>query len=563
MKSIKHILFVLCISIVTTNDKLYSFDFDLGNFDQTIDTDSDNQDEFDRYFNGSEEISVDKKSLPACEPGEADAWVIFLDALNIPKLLDIPFYLRTNIPYVRNIINYPNFFMFQPLANSQLTFDFFYNQAFKKNFTNDTTNSCNTNNPCAGNGQRLGSYINIEDGGILNFLETDLPKVASKLPPDLAPLRSIHFPLVLQTLGNARLEERRVGFLMHYLHQFNPKTTLELRMPIFYQIHNLNFTPQEKLTLTNEFAAFGNNADFDEVAFGRKHFIMDAVGNGTLDFTVNHTCYESGDTKLNVGLAFYLPVDCQWATGLYGTNFKPKDIQPILPICQLVTLFPDTILNPGADDIIQNYFLSMIDHLSSAILQCPMGYNQHLALALKVVPYWQWSEHVVYSGMYIFEYICPKEESRFFITKQPVPFSTLFDQAQSNQEKVDLFEQQLTKTLFPRVFNTQVNPGFVVNTISNLQFTRHAWDYTIGYNWWYKTGEKLSHIQAPADLLKELEVKKATATSAQQVKLFGKIHRIFTTQKHSISCSFFGDITVFNTNLGNDFSLGISFDKTF
>lgn len=525
-------------------------------------------DEFDSFFNDSNEMNIKKNMVRSCEPEEAAIWVAFLETLNIPKLLDAPFYLETNIPNCRNIINYPNFFIFQPQADQQFSFYGFYNQAFKKNYTKSNSDDLCNNRCYYSNGQRLGSYLNVEDGAILSFLETDLARIRNQLPPALKPLQFLHFPLILKTVGNAVLEERRLGVVAYYYNQINPKTILELRMPFMYQIHNLNFSSDDKTILDVQLGEFEKDPNFNEVEFGRKHLVFDAIGSGTLDITLSHTVYESEKSKVNLGLALYVPTDKRWISGLYGTYFNPTNCQPTLDLCSLVniTAVPPA-LNPEATNIISNYFLSMLDHLSSAILQCPMGYNQHFAFALKVTPYWQWKENILYTGMYIFECVTPHEEQRFYLVKNKIPFSVQFADAAADgsQAQLNLFEKQLTKTLFPQVFTTKVWPGFIVNTISNLQFTRHAWDYTLGYNWWYKTGEKLSKIQAPADICSELNVKKATAKSASQVKLYGKIHTNFTTKRHGHTMSFalFGSVNVWNDNLGDDFLFGISLDKAF
>lgn len=557
-KSRTYFLFFLIGGLSLSSITMHSFNID------EIDFPTEQTDEFDSFFDESGEMNVKKSMMRSCEAGEATIWVTYLEALGIPDLLDAPFYLNTNIPTVRNLINYPNFFLFQPLAKQELRFYTFYNAASKKNFTKARTNKITENKCDYQSGQRLGSYLNVEDAGILSFLETDIPKYRELLPPALQPLTHIHFPLILNALGNARLEERRLGVMFHYYKEFNQKTILEIRMPILYQIHNLNFNEEDKNTLDTQFSEFEQDPNFDEIEFGKKHFAMDAIGSGTMDVTLEHVCYESSDAKVTIGGALYLPTDARWISGIVGSYFKPKDIQPVLRLCELVNISGATpSLNPHAQEMIQDYFLAALDHLSSAILQCPMGYNNHLGIALKVLPYWQWKENLLYSGMYIFEYLIPREEDRFYITKEKVPFSTQFAETQGDEAKLALLEQQITAHLFPRVFTTNVSPGFIVNTISNLQWTRHAWDYTIGYNWWYKTGEKLSSIQSlgidPADL----DIRRATAKSASQVKLYANLHTIFKTENHDISCSIFGNLTVYNENVGNDFMFGIAFDKTF
>ncbi|MBI2353081.1 hypothetical protein HYV11_02440 [Candidatus Dependentiae bacterium] len=521
-------------------------------------------DEFDNLIASSDGDTFDRGQLKSCEAGEAAIWVNYLTALQAPELLDEDFYKSTTVrPNARNVLNYPNFFIFHFPENQVCRFYMFYNQGFKMNFTAASNKQLSCNKWCQNDGKRLGSYINIESEKILSILDN----YKKLLPSQLAPLHLFDIPLVATIFANAFLEERRVALMFHYFKNYGDKTTFELKLPFIYEMHNLNFTELEKNTLQNQFALFGQNPDpnFSEIKFARKHMIMDAFGIGTLDVTVQKLLWENDSSKIYAGLALYLPTDYRLASGLYGTYYKPKNQQPILDFCDLVQdIGSDPILNPNATAILENYYLSALNHLSSMILQCPLGYNNHTAIALKLLPFWQWKENVRYSGMYIFEWLLPREEKLFYIKKpSKVPFSEQFSKMTNSQEQLDFFEATLTERLFPRVFSTVVYPGFLLNTISNLQWTLREWNYTIGYNWWYQTKEKLGDIQTSQDIIDSLDIKKATLQSSSQVKLYAKIHRDFQTKYHELSFAFYGNFTVYNQNVGDDFLVGISFDKFF
>ncbi len=523
---------------------------------------TDDIDEFDDLL---EAISADDLQVTrSCEPGEAGDWVSYLDLLEIPKLFDEDFYNVTSLPNHRNVINYPNFFIFsyQAPEKQQLTFHMFYNQTSKKHFTQDEEFECYKHKKHEVNGRALGSYLNIENGTFLSVLENDLKNFGSVLPPSLDPLKQIDFPTIFKTIAQAQLQERRLGFLAHYYKQINEKTSLELKLPLLWQVRNLNFTEEEKRMLRKEFDDF-QDSDFDEMEFGKQHIIFDAFGTGTLDVTVKRTVWEGSKYDLQVGATVFLPTDGHWAQGWYGTYFEPKDQQPILRLCDLVDI-GNVKLEKNAPEIIEKFFLGALDHLSSAILQCPLGYDKHLGVALKILPYWQLRPNLEYSGVYILEYLFPHEHPRFFIPKSDTPFSEQFAALSGQPEKqLDLLERQITTRLYPRVFTAKVTPGFLFNTVANFQTSYKDWNFTAGYNWWYRTGEKLSDIQASESEVRDLNICKATNTSASQVKLYGKIHRLFETDNHAISFSFYGNVTVYNHNIGNDFSLGISFDKSF
>lgn len=525
---------------------------------------------------------IDRTQLRACEEGEAGVWVGFLDMLKIPELFNDEFYKSTALPAYRNVINFPNFFIFsyQDPTKEQMTFHLFWNQTNKRHYVKDEVKNCSkrcTNH--TEDGKRLGSYLDIEGGTFLNILNDDLKLAASLVPDEIDVIKNINFPSIFHILANAQLQERRLGTMLHYFKQMNDSVTFEAKLPLFWQIRNLNYTEKEKEQLRTEFGKFyaaasgeSNTVTFDEVQFGKDHLVMDAFGPGTLDLTVKKRVYEKGNKQVHVGASLYLPTDGHIKRGLYGTYFDPCDQQPILRICDLVNINAlgnpnDDVLSADARSIMEKYFLGAIDHLSSALLQCPMGYNKHLAFAAQVLPYWQISDRLEYSGTWIFEYIAPKSHPRFFVKKQPsTKFSDQFAAlAGDDAAQLDLIERRLTERLYPRVYMTRVSPGFLFNTVANFQFHHKEWDFTLGYNWWYRSKEKLSHIQIPYADLQELDICKATTQSSTQVKLFGKIHKniVSSYHHHNVSLSLYGNATIYNDNHGHDFTIGLSFDKVF
>lgn len=545
--------FLLLLTYATCNfNFIQSDDSDLSTYDL---------DEFDNFFDESGQCTIDKHQLKSCEPGQAAQLVLLLSTLQAPELLNDNLYRFTTVrPNARNVLNYPNFFIFHFPEDQVCRFYLFYNQGFKMNYASAKNTKVASNSWNEDNGKRLDSYLNIENPTTIAILEEDKKIIGSHFRP----INLMNIPAILNAFGNAFLEERRISLMFHYFKNYNDKTTIELKLPFLYEIHNLNFTPKDKQTLQTEFAIFGQDPNFDETKFGRKHMVMDGLGTGTLDFTIQHLFWESQKSKLYAGLALYFPTDYRWVSGLYGTYHNPKNDQPILDLCDIVDL-NNSSFTPNGKCMLEKYFLSALNHLSSAILQCPLGYNNHMAFAFKLMPFWQWKENVRYSGMYIFEWLLPHEQQRFFINKlSKTPFSEQFASMSDNPaQQLNFFEATLTERLFPQVIPTLVHPGFLLNTISNLQWTVRDWNYTIGYNWWYQTKEKLTDIQTSPDLIKQLDVCKATIASASQVKLYAKIHKDFQTKHHDLSFAFYGNVTVYNDNVGDDFLLGISFDKKF
>lgn len=522
-------------------------------------------DEFDAILGNITQSDLD--TLRSCEPGEAAAWNNFLsltiDGVFIPTTLDEEFYKKTSLIRTRNILNYPEFQIcsYQDMdSKHQFTWHLFYNQTTRKAFTQSTENE---------NGNRIGSYLNIEHETFLSLIEA--ASRSPLIPPQLSALKNLNFPLILNNIANARLEERRIGWLAHYYQQMNCKTYFEAKLPILWMIKNLNFTDKEKQLFKDEFAAFqGSGSDFNEDEFAKQHLIFDALGTGTMELSLCTKFLERSDWSLDGGAFVFLPTDWQWARGLHGTYFEPQDIHPLLPLCDLVdNIATSPTKSANFKEILYNYFICALDHLSSDLLQCPLGYNQSLTFGLKLSPYWKVNEDLEFNGLYTIEFILPKEQKRFFVYKDHGKFSEIYAALPNSTDaesdaKLLFFEERLTSILFPRVFDTKVFPGIVFTSASNLQRSYKNWNFTAGYSGWLQTGEKFLSVTAPrpTDLI-DLDFEKSIAPDAYLIKLFGKIHRNLSTSRHEASVCLWADATVFNSAIGNDFSLGISFDTKF
>ena len=514
-------------------------------------------DELDALYNSI--TTADLATLRSCEPGESQAWISLMDTIKFPKILDQSFYTKTSIPNNRNIIHLPNFQLctYQPLEeHHQFTIHAFYNQTGKKCFT--TGNQDN-------DGNRIGSYLNLENKEFVKALNAGLE--ALPLSTDLAPLKKINFPDVLYLCAQARLEERRMGFLAHYCYQHSEETSLECKIPLLWMIKNLNFTAQEKAQIKEEFSAF-TKSDFNEDQFTKKHVIMDALGTGTCELSISKKFLEKPTWSLDLGACLYLPTDFHFKEGLYGTYITPTDQQPVLDFCNFVNNITSSTrtVNPDLANIVSNYFVSALDHLSSMVLQCPLGNDQALGFGIKVAPKWNIHENLQYNGLYVFEVFTPQDMPKFFVPiLSGAPFSeALAASTLSYDDKLDLIETTLTQRLFPRVFTTKVLPGFVINSTSNLQKTYKNWNFTIGYNNWYKYQETFFKISTPPTIdLQNFDIQKAISPQAWAMKVFGKIHHIFEGKRHSSSLSLWADATLFNSTIGNDYTIGISCDIAF
>lgn len=520
-------------------------------------------DEFDNLLSSISEEEL--QTLRTCSPGESAEWNSLLTAAGIPQVLNNQFYIKTSLPRTRNILNYPEFQLcsYQDMdSKSQLTFHPFYNQTTRKNYTQSVGKI---------DGTRIGSYLNIEDKNFISLLDGALK--SPLLPDDLAPLRGLNYPVLLNDLANARLEERRLGFLTHYYHKIDKNTYFEFKIPVLYMIKNLNFTKLEKAAFRRQFIAFsGSGSSFNENDFAKQHLIFDAVGFGDSELSLSTRVYTHKTTHkhLDAGIFMFAPTDWQFARGLYGTYINPTDQSPLLDLCNLVKGLPiSPVKNPQIAEILNTYFFSAIDHLSSDLLQCPLGYYQTLMIGFKASPYWKIKENLEFNGLYTVEFLFPYKQKRFFDIKDKGTFSEEYAAlpavTDADQDAKLLFlETRLTDILFPRVFNTKVSPGFVFTSASNIQTSHRGWDFTAGYSAWVQLAENFKEISIPKGTkIDDFDIDRSMSQDAYQVKLFGKAHHDIHAPTYDLSFTIWADATVFNNNIGNDFTIGFTFDRKF
>ena len=520
-------------------------------------------DEFDSLLGNITEEKI--KALQNCAPGEAAVWNNFLTTLGVPQTLNNQFYIKTSLPRTRNIMNYPEFQLcsYQDMdSKSQLTFHLFYNQTSRKNYTQSVGRI---------DGTRIGSYLNIEDKNFISLIDAGLRTIP--LPPDLQPLQSLNYPILLNDLANARLEERRLGFLSHYYHKIDKNTYFEFKIPVLYMIKNLNFTKEEKAKFRRQFIVFSGNGCFDENEFAKQNLIFDAVGLGTSEFSLSTRLYthESTDKHLDAGIFLFLPTDWQFARGLYGTYIEPTDQAPILDLCDLVQGIPvSPVSNPNLGAILNDYFFDAVKHLSSDLLQCPLGYYQTMTIGLKLSPYWRIREDLEFNGLYTVEFLFPYEQKRFFDVKDGMAsFSDIYNALPTGTDeleeaKLDFLEARLTELLFPRVFPTKLFPGLIITSASNIQKSYKSWDFTAGYSAWVQMAENFINVSVPKGTsIKDFDIDRSMSQDAYQIKIFGKAHHDIHAPRYDLSFTMWADFAIFNNNVGNDFTIGFSFDRKF
>jgi len=539
----------------------FSFDeFDNFNLSQT--TGEENKSFPDAFDNLVTDITAeDLLHIKSCAPTD----LIFnsINFVNLPQVLDPSIYKKTLVPQDRNIFNYPNTLLvsYQFLPQQQFTTHLFINVTPRKNFRN--SEDCIT-------GTSLDSYLNIRSKGLLFTLNQLLELISDDELKNK--LKRVDVDKLLWAFEQAHLEERRLGVIGHYYRQMTEKSYFQIKLPLYWMIRNLNYDKQYKDIMQQELGDFISNGtgsanSFDENAFARKHFVFDALGLGNLRLTYNHIIWEGNNWHFDLGASLILPTDYQFARGLYGTYFQPSNKHPNLDLCNIAS----SVISGNAETVqVEKYFLSALNHLSSMLLQCNLGYNKHLGFDVVGTVFWQIIPDLAFNTQYCLEFLIPKEEQRFFVPKNKGDFSKIYNAlpqttTEEQQVKLAFLEARLNELLFPKVVDVKLFPGFIFHSTSCLQKTFRNWNFDVGTTSYYQTNEQINAFYGlKREAIDLLDIDKALNETLIQFKVFGKIHRIFHTRRHNdISLSIWADGTLYNNGLGNDFSLGIAFDAKF
>lgn len=461
-------------------------------------------------------------------------------------MLNLPIYQQTspirNRPILEEPFTLP--YGFDLRNDNSLSVMFFLNTFNKKNYTKNSTT--------------LNSYFLLGNPARLQVLE-----YINTLIPDL---NLIKMSESLSLFDPAKIQENRLGGVLES-HIALGKWNLMVQLPILYAERNLHLTNKEKSAIA--LSSLGGMLTTDGVSendFVYQHIVMDQIGMSDLKFKAMYEMHTSDYFDLDLGGFIIFPVATPFAQGIIGTWFTANNNRAYL---DLTTIDP-TNVTPESQDEIANFFLSAIDKLSSNILNCPLGNNGHVVLAPSINFDWYISQKWQFSNDFSVQFALPAQEQRFYqLTQSENDFLTAYNAAfnEGSEPFAYFVNAQLQNLFFPFVFPTIVYPGTVFNSTNQFVYNDHDWDFYIGSNFWYQGAESITALnnaynpENPQNF--SFDYPGVGAASAAQEKLFVKINLNVEQPKYSWSLSVYGDITVWNSGIGNDFTLGIGLDCKF
>jgi len=488
--------------------------------------------------------------------------LIDIGALN---LLQANIYKRTNPLNIRNLLDYPAYVPIKYSSACWTTGGYiFYNHTDRDFFTRTS--------------DKLSSYLGICDPKLLEFLSNEtLREFIQEEFPNFA-LNPLD---VLPLFKNMTIQERRIGIMFHGMKKLNNRGRFRFMFPIFYLESNFWLTEDEQRAVE---ARFGRDPDQGE--FANQHLISDKVGVGDLRLTYDVPLIDRSFFHLRGGVLTTIPVSFPFKRGLKGSKFSK--IQQQKPF-DLVKLFCDAQGTSAEQARAAQqglcFFLNTLDHLSSNLIEVPLGNGRHLGIGSYVryksylrnfIPR-QWAENVTFNSYVSLELLMPARHKRFYIEKSD---QAEFNALGLNQDEDDIkeqvendpvyaaavlsfFETQMTEKFFPFALDTLVWPGFVFRWTTKGHYEGQRWGLEAGFDTWVQAKEHIGNVCIPKSIPQDLNFKLTRRPLAYQWKLFGSI---FLKNKHDNNNWLFSltsDYTFANTGIGGDYTLAINIERHF
>ena len=459
------------------------------------------------------------------------------------SLLENDVYVHTNQPNCRSILDYPAFYFPYCLPQSRFyAGQLWYNQTPKMAYADDV--------------YTLRGYLAFDNRNLINQIDT-LASLAANL----------NIPRIFSLLGDIEIEDRRGVIMGWWARQMGP-WLVQWKTPLAYVERNFQLDEQEKAQLEQEFTLFAIDNDlptnpasttqkeqeeaFDN--FSQKHLISDQWGFGDSRFTAGYTFIDDAYGWLNAGFLATIPTAYTLGQGFKGSHFKKTNLHPPF---DLLAILNSVFVDPAqAQELVTEFLLGALDHLSANLIEAPLGNNGHVGLGfcldgrLNITPRFRFDVHSE------FEYLLPSMEKRMYLlTKNKEDFINLNPDLVDCDEDLLFLQQQLIDTLYPPYFQTLVFPGVLLklSLAGDIRMTRQT-NLSIGYDLWFQQQENLGRLSAPIDQLKLIRKDIATKPFAYQNKIFAAI--TYEHQgKHGDWCiSLTADQTFIHVGIGQDVS---------
>lgn len=525
--------------------------YEIDHFNDIVFDDEDNDPLFSEFFDTA---AIDHITR-TIDPEEI---MTLLNEIEVPAILENPFFLHTNPLNKRNPLDEP---IFEPnLATlpgpSMIGVNTFVRKRSRSNFTKHSTS--------------LNSYLALAGSPFVTALQNSINLLTNLLDN---PNFNINAHIVFGLFANMTVEERQGGFMFHGQHTWNKKT-IRIMFPLYYLERNFSLTMRERDAIAQE---LGEQTEEEENEFARKHFISDRIGMGDTRLEFDHKIIHKPIFKTRVGLQATIPTAFTWGQGFIGSKFSSPSTYPHFDLQSLFTLVQNQTEDntQQAFNLLNDFLLDSFDRIAANLLDTSLGNNGHLGLgifmrgksSLNALIQHPWAEYIDLTNRISLEFFVPKNEKRSYANK-------IDQEAFSNRdfndlspivaaENVAFLQQQLIERLFLRAFTTKISPGVIFRWTSRVNYQAERFGIYVGSDLWLQNKEKQGSINAPQITVKQLNISIAKPPVAWQTKLYGGFTFRHNTPKRVWFFSLNGDATWDGRGIGSDYALAFNFETSF
>lgn len=512
----------------------------------------DDEDSYDTMNEFFDTVGIDHISR-AIDPSDI---MTLLNLFGIPKILELPFFLRTNILNKRSLLDQP---LFEPkqaqYPGSWITgFSLFARKINRSNFTKDS--------------DRLDSYLSLSEELFIQRLEDVIENINTAIP-----IPMINIAKIFSLFENMTVEERQIGFMLHASKRWRA-TTLRIMAPLYWLESNFSLTEDEQDAVAQE---LGRMEPEEEKAFRKAHFISDKIGLGDTRIEVDHRILKRPAFTLRCGGLATVPTAWIWGKGFLGSSFAKPSTLPTFELTQLFNVIenPTDQLQEEAIAFITDLFLDSLDRMAADLIDVPLGNRKHLGLgvymrgktSLRFLLNNSFAQRTSLTNRISLEWFLPATERRFYINKiDEVAFSEHnFSNTDSvvAAENLEFLKEQMVSRLFLRAIDTCVIPGVIFRWSSQAQYKGEIFGFNVGTDFWLQNKSRFSSIQTRAQVINEIDIPKAKTPLAYQSKVFGGIVLKKSRERAVWFFSLNADANVSSKGLCQDYSLSLNFEASF
>lgn len=532
------LILVFGFLLYNSNITLFAYQQEDNDFENTSTIFDDDDFIFDNTLNFNQDNLKDYVPVKRTRSitSNTDDWAALLLALQANGqigILNQSIYKYTSPIRTRTILDYPFAltYGFDLQGKDTISIDFYGNISWPKNFTKHS--------------QLLRSYLNTDNQEIIDILDEIVEQSPLDEPIDIGESLALFSP--------GKVVELRAGGILQ-AHVDREKWYLNAQLPIQYVARAFYLTPAERKLLFNSQLAslIELSDDIDQDQFYYDNFYVDQFGLSDLKLKAMYQIKQTPSFDIYFGGFIVLPIATAFAQGMIGTWIDQDNNNRAY--LDLRTINPEDITIQNQEDIAQ-FFMAALDQLNSNILYPLLGNNGHVVVAPSCNFNWYFTDHWKFCSDDSFEIPLRAYEQRFYKATQSYgEFITQFNAASDDANTLVLFaNQKLQDMFFPYVYKTLVWPGIIVNSTNQFVVFHDHWNVQFGGNYWYQAKEQ---IYAPVEAI-NYDLAIVPASSAAQGKIFGQFNYNFNCQNTCWSLSAYTDITIWNSGIGNDYTLGL------